>query len=90
MTAVGEHYHPAGTGHHPGEDRVVGTGDPVALLRVVDDERRRGHERELLQLLADALEGFGLAADPDSRLVPGQALNDALSALYWRDRRLLP
>jgi len=90
VTTVGEHYRPADTDHQPGVYRVVGGGDPVALLRVADGEGRRVHGGELLRLPAEAIGELEPAADPDAGVAPMRALGNALSGLYWSVRRFLP
>lgn len=86
------HYRPTGdTDHSPGVYRVVGTGDPVALLEVADAEGTRVHTGTLLRVDAETLAtGFEPAADPDAGLSPLSALRNAVQGLYWSVRRLVP
>lgn len=88
---VGDHYRPTDGNHAPGVYRVVGTGDPVALLRVTDGDGRRIHQGDLRRVDAAAIETrFEPAADPDAGLSPSAAVGDALQGLYWTVRRFLP
>jgi hypothetical protein len=91
MTDVGEHYRPADGDRRPGVYRVVGTGDPVVLLRVADGDGRRVHEGAIERVAAGDLDReFEPATDPDAGFSPGGAARNALSGLYWSVRRLLP
>lgn len=87
MVEVGEHYR---SGDDGAIYRVVGTGEPVALLRVTDDRGRREHAGDLRRVSRDDLEsGFDPAEDPDAGLSPLAAVRNALQGLYWSVRRFL-
>jgi hypothetical protein len=91
MADVGEHYRPVDNDHQPGVYRVVGTGDPVVLLRVADRDGRRRHRGVVLRVAAADLErAFEPADDPDAGLSPVGAARNAVSGLYWSVRRLFP
>jgi hypothetical protein len=88
--AVGEHYRPGGEDHPPGAYRVVGAGDPVALLRVSDGSGKRAHTGDLRRVPADGFEAaFEPTPDPDAGFAPGRSLRNALQGLYWNVRRFL-
>jgi len=88
---VGDHYRPTDGGEAPGVYRVVGAGDPVALLRVTDGDGRRIHGGELRRVDQAAVEaGFEPAADPDAGVSASGVARDVLQGLYWSVRRLLP
>lgn len=91
--AVGQHYRPSGdaTGDlaSPGVYRVVGAGDPVALLRVADADGRRVHSGELRTVDASTVDAdFEPATDPDAGLAPVRGLRNYVSGLYWLVRGL--
>lgn len=78
----------------PGVYRVVGTGDPVTLVRVADDDGRRRNTGEVVSVPAATLSAsFDPAENPDR----GFAVRNLLSPLvtvpkavaYWL-RQLLP
>jgi len=87
MVDTGDHY------RSDGDDcvyRVVGTGDPVALLRVTDADGRRAHSGELRRVDRDMLDaGFAPAADPDAGVSIRRAIRGLLQGLYWSVRRLV-
>lgn len=85
--AMGEHYRPTGEGHVDGVYRVVGTGDPVALLRVGDDSGRRLTTGEVIRVDLSRLETeFEAASDPDAGVSVSAGLRNALSGFYWSVR----
>jgi hypothetical protein len=68
---------------------VVGTGDPVALLRVVDADGRRRHTGHIEHVSqSDLNDHFEAADDPDTGLDPVGGLRNALQGLYWQIRKL--
>lgn len=94
MVAIGEHYRPARDGGGPeqpappGVYRVVGTGDPVALLRVGDADGRRVTTGEVVRVDHVALDAsFERADDPDAGIHPIRGLANAASGFYWQFRR---
>lgn len=87
--ALGDHVRPVGENHPSGIYRVVGTGDPVALLRVTDADDRRRATGELLSVPRDALSGFEPAANPDAGFRPVAWLRGLLSGTYWEVRMVL-
>ena len=88
MVAIGEHYRPTDGAVPPGVYRVVGTGDPVALLRVGTAEGRRQVTGELQQVSQETLtDAFEPAADPDAGFTPVALVRNALSGLFWQFRR---
>lgn len=90
MPAVGSHYRPAKESLEDGVYRVVGTADPVVLLRVADGDGRRIHTGQVVQLSpAELAADFEQAADPDAGIAPVSALHNALQGLYWTFRRFL-
>jgi len=87
MVEVGDHYRPGDGG---AVYRVVGTGEPVALLRVTDADGRRAHTGDLRRVAEEELESeFASAGDPDAGLSPVSAVRNALQGLYWSVRRFL-
>jgi len=90
VTDVGDHYRPAGPDGEDGVYRVVGTGDPVALLRVTDGDGRRVNSGELRHVASGTLAAeFETAADPDAGFHPARAVRNQLTGLYWQFRRFL-
>lgn len=87
--AVGDHVRPVDANHPAGIYRVVGTGDPVALLRVTDERDRRRATGELLSVPRDALSDFESAADPDTGFRPVAWVRGLLSGTYWEVRTVL-
>jgi len=86
---VGDHYRPDDDAT-PGVYRVVGTGDPVALLRVTDEGGRRAHTGDLRQVSRDEFDAaFEPAEDPDAGVSPVAAVRNALQGLYWSVRKFL-
>lgn len=95
--AVGEHYRAIASAHEDGIAaseasggvyRVVGAGDPVALLRVTDGDGRRRHTGELVRVSPDAFDdAFDPAIDPDAGLSPVRGVRNQLQGLYWAVRR---
>lgn len=70
--------------------RVVGAGDPVALLRVTDDAGRRVSSGELRHVPVATLDAaWEPAPDPDADLHPVRGVRNGLSGIYWQFRRLL-
>ena len=70
--------------------RVVGTDDPVALLRVTDADGRRAHTGDLRRVPEGELDAaFQPAEDPDSGVSPIGAVRNLLQGLYWSVRRFL-
>lgn len=68
--------------------RVVGAGDPIALLRVTDADGRRRHTGDLVRAPPHAIDSeFEPAADPDAGLSPVRSVRNQLSGLYWSVRR---
>ena len=89
MVSVRTHYRSTTDAYPSGVYRVVGTGDPVALLRVTADSGRRRHTGHLEHVPEDDLaEHFEPADDPDTGLDPIGGLRNALQALYWQVRTL--
>jgi len=90
MVEIRAHYRPTTDGYPPGVYRVVGTGDPVALLRVANAESSRRHTGHLERVPQNELdEHFEPADDPDSGLDPIAGVKNALQGLYWQFRKLL-
>jgi len=85
-----EHYRPGDTDLPSGVYRVVGTGDPVALLRVADAEGRRVHAGDLRHVPDDRTDALEPAADPDAGFDPRRFVRGRASGLYWSVRRFLP
>jgi hypothetical protein len=86
--AVGEHYRPATETRPAGVYRVVGAGDPVALLRVGNEDGRRVHTGDVTQLDQSALTAdFEAASAPDTGFAPVAGLRNAVSGLYWNVAR---
>lgn len=87
MVDVRAHFRPTTDAHPPGVYRVVGTGDPVALLRVTDADGRRSHTGHLERVpQTDLTDDFEPADDPDAGIDPIAALRNALQGLYWQFR----
>jgi hypothetical protein len=85
---IREHYRPTTDDYPQGVYRVVGTGNPVALLRVADADGRRSHTGHLERVPAEILEEhFEQASDPDAGIDPIAGLTNALQGLYWQIRR---
>ncbi|PSQ41942.1 hypothetical protein BRD17_09885 [Halobacteriales archaeon SW_7_68_16] len=61
------HYTPADGNHQRGVYRVVGTGDPVALLRVADATADRVHTGELVRVERSSRERPRRGADTAGR-----------------------
>lgn len=70
-----DHYRPAGTDYAGGVYRVVGTGDPVALVLVADAGGNRINPGTVVRVSADRLGGFEPAENPDEGFRPGQILD---------------
>jgi hypothetical protein len=87
--AVGDHVRPVDANHPAGVYRVVGTGDPAALLRVTDEDDRCRATGELLSVSHDALSDFESAADPDTGFRPVAWIRGLLSGTYWEVRMVL-
>ena len=87
--AVSDHLRPVGENYPAGIYRVVGTDDPVALLRVTDERERRRTTGELLSIPPESLSEFEPAADPDAGFRPLALVRNLLSGLYWQIRTLL-
>jgi hypothetical protein len=87
MPEIHAHYRPTDDQYRDGVYRVVGTGDPVALLRVTDDGRRAntGHLEHVAHDDLDA--HFEPVDDPDSGIDPVGALTNALQGMYWQVRK---
>jgi hypothetical protein len=88
-TAVGDHLRPVDEGYPVGVYRVVGTGDPVALLRVTDEDGRRQATGELVSVPREALSEFEPATDPDAGFRPLAWVRGLLSGMYWEVRMVL-
>lgn len=81
---IGEHY------RHDGETyRVVGAGDPVALLRVTDGGRRAS-TGDLRRLPAGDVDELDAAPNPDDGVHPLRSLRGMVQGLYWDVRKFLP
>jgi hypothetical protein len=68
-----DHYRPS-----DGEDgvyRVVGTGEPVVLLRVTDADGRRRNTGELRRVSREELAAFERVENPDSGFRPMQVVD---------------
>jgi hypothetical protein len=86
-----DHYEPHGTapGIAPGVYRVVGTGNPVALLRVTDGEGKRRATGEVIRVpRADLAAGFEPTENPDTGIDPIGAARNLASGVVWSMRRL--
>ena len=86
-----DHYEPRGTapGIAPGVYRVVGTGNPVALLRVTDGEGKRRATGEVIRVpQADLATGFEPTENPDTGIDPIGAARNLASGVAWSVRRL--
>lgn len=88
--ALSDHLRPTRDDYPPGVYRVVGAGEPVALLRVTDEGGRRRATGELLSVPRTELSGFESAADPDAGFHPLRWGRGLLSGIYWELRSLLP
>lgn len=93
MVAIGEHYLSVDGGATErsvpaGVYRVVGTGDPVALLRVGDADGRRVTTGEVVRVARATVDAsFEPADDPDAGIHPIRTLANAASGFYWQFRR---
>jgi hypothetical protein len=88
MPEIRAHLRPTDDQYRDGVYRVVGTGDPVALLRVTDDAGRRANTGQVEHVPRDALDdAFEPADDPDSGIDPVAGLTNALQGLYWQVRK---
>lgn len=84
------HYRPATDDYPPGVYRVVGAGDPVALLRITDADGRRRHTGHLERVPErDLGEHFEPADDPDAGLDLIGGLVNAAQRAYWQVRKFL-
>jgi hypothetical protein len=91
MTEIGTHYRPEDGDYQPGVYRVVGTSEPVSLLRVSDGDGRREATGEVVSVSESALEAdFEPAENPDGDLNPVRAIQNLVTGLYWSVRRFLP
>jgi len=70
----------------PGVYRVVGTGDPAALLRVGDERGRRENSGAVVRVAHDDLAAFEPAENPDGNRPPSDLVTGALSNLGWQLR----
>lgn len=85
---VGEHYRVTASPYADGLYRVVGAGDPIALLRVTDADGRRRHTGELVRVSPHAIaDEFEAADDPDAGFSPARNARSQLQGLYWSVRR---
>lgn len=90
MATIGEHYRATGGVVPPGVYRVVGTGEPVVLLRVATEDGRRVNTGEIHEVEEKTFgETFQPAENPDAGLHPVRALRNATSGFYWQFRRFL-
>lgn len=90
MVEINAHYRPIAEDYPPGVYRVVGTGDPVALLRVTDADGRRRHTGHLERVPQSELDDyFEQASDPDAGLDPIRGITNALQGMYWQIRKFL-
>ena len=80
---------PDRSGVDPGIYRVVGTGDPVALLRVGDADGRRVNSGDVVAVERDRLDGFEPADNPDGNRPTGERLAGVLDSLAWQVRAFL-
>jgi len=88
MVEIRAHYRPTTDTYPAGVYRVVGTGDPVALLRVTDADGRRQHTGHLLRVPEqDFPDHFEPASDPDAGFDPIRGLTNAVQGLYWQVRK---
>lgn len=86
--AVGEHYRATAPTREDGVYRVVGAGDPIALLRVTDADGRRRHTGELLRVSPSAVANeFEADDDPDAGFSPVRSVQNQLTGLYWSVRK---
>jgi len=83
-----DHLRPTGpeAGVDPGVYRVVGAGDPLALLRVGDANGRRVNSGEVVAVGRNALAAFESADNPDGNRPPSELVVGALSSLGWQLR----
>ncbi len=86
--AVSDHLRPVGEDYPVGIYRVVGDGDPIALLRVTDERDRRRATGELLTIPRGSLSSFEPATNPDSGFRPLAWVRGLLSGMYWTVRML--
>ena len=70
----------------PGVYRVVGAGDPAALLRVGTADARRVNAGVVVRVAREDLAAFEPAANPDGNRPPGELVTGALSDLGWQLR----
>ena len=90
MSKVGDHYRPTGGAGERGVYRVVGTGDPLALLLVTDGNGSRIHSGELRHVSPATLDSeFETAADPDAGFHPVRSIENQMAGIYWQFRRFL-
>lgn len=87
--AVGDHLRPVDGSRPAGIYRVVGAGDPLALLRVTDEQDRRRATGDLVSVSRESLSGFEPAADPDAGFTPVAWVRGLLSGSYWGLRMIL-
>lgn len=87
--AVYDHRRPVDDDYPAGIYRVVGTGDPVALLRITDEHDRRQATGELLSIPHEALSDFEPAANPDTGFRPLAWIRGLLSGTYWEIRMVI-
>ncbi len=88
---IGDHYRPTKSASEAtaqrGVYRVVGTGDPLTLLRVADKDGRRRHTGEALRIDRQVLAArFEPADDPDAGFSPLRWLRGLLQGLVWSVR----
>jgi len=90
MVDIHAHCRPTTDDYPSGVYRVVGTGDPVALLRVADADGRRRHTGHLLRVpAADLADHFEQVSDPDAGIDPIAGLTNALQGMYWQIRKFI-
>jgi hypothetical protein len=88
MLEIRAHYRPTTDDFPLGIYRVVGTNDPVALLRVADADGRRCHTGHLERVPRSDLDDyFEPADDPDTGLDPIAGVRNAFQGLYWQFRK---
>lgn len=75
----------------PGVYRVVGTDEPVALLRITDGEGKRRATGEVVRVSRDDLSAvFERTQNPDAGIDPVRSLRNLASGVVWSVRRFLP
>jgi len=78
-----DHLRPTDGGLPGGVYRVVGTGDPVALLRVADADGRRVHTGVVVRVDREELSAFESVATPGDR---GRDPKKVVELTYWTGR----